>query len=324
MSFYRDTNGRVNTMNICMKVILVFSSILLGKTAYAGCTASTGNASFGVMNSFDIQNTAQIASGSSGFACTGNALSLLSTNTITATIVSSAASNSLSNRNTSAKIPYSLCKDSACTQTYQTNDSITWSSTTLLGILGLFSSSDGTLPLYFKTSTGANVPAGTYTDTITLNWNWRLCIAGLLGLCAYETGSLTTLVNVTLIVSNACAIDSAPDIDFGTAAFPSNFITIVGQLQTRCTKNATYTINLTSSNGEENNYRRMSTMANGTIHYLKYQLLRSNEIWTSINDYSTSGTGDMQTLIYNAVIDKTQQNQVEGQYNDTVLMTVTY
>ena len=54
-----------------------------------------------------------------------------------------------------------------------------WSRTTLLELLGLFNSSDGTMPLYFRTTPGANVPAGTYTDVLTITWVYRFCYVGL-------------------------------------------------------------------------------------------------------------------------------------------------
>ncbi|MFQ9621489.1 MAG: spore coat protein U domain-containing protein [Enterobacteriaceae bacterium] len=56
---------------------------------------------------------------------------------------------------------------------------ISWSRTTLLELLGLFNSSDGTMPLYFRTTPGANVPAGTYTDVLTITWVYRFCYVGL-------------------------------------------------------------------------------------------------------------------------------------------------
>ena len=44
---------------------------------------------------------------------------------------------------------------------------------------GIARSSDGTMPLYFRTTPGANVPAGTYSDVLTITWVYRFCYVGL-------------------------------------------------------------------------------------------------------------------------------------------------
>ncbi|WP_277754476.1 spore coat protein U domain-containing protein, partial [Rosenbergiella collisarenosi] len=127
-----------------------------------------------------------------GFTCSGSILTLFGTNTITLTFASSSHTSSTTPRlyssSTGSYIPYTLCGDSACSTTYSIGSSKTWRSTSLIGLLGLFNSSDGTLPLYLKTPSGINVPAGTYTDLLTLSWNYKICsIGGAIG-CLYETG----------------------------------------------------------------------------------------------------------------------------------------
>ncbi|MCG2574449.1 spore coat protein U domain-containing protein [Acinetobacter sp. ME22] len=309
--------------------VLCYVLLLFTSSAHAAhCHATSGSANFGTLNSFLIQSQPQITSGTTGFFCTGSLASILGTNTVSGNIVStnnqSGSTPRLYNSTTGSYVPYSLCKTSACTTTYQVGDTITWSSTTLLGLLGLFNSTDGSLPIYVRTTAGANVPAGTYTDTINMHWTWTLCDVGVLGACLYDTGSADSTITVTLVVSNYCYIDSAPDIDFGSAALPNAFTSINSSMQTRCTQGATYTVKLTSANGEVNNLRRMSANINSTSYYLLYQLYRSNVAWTQTNDYSSTGTGFAQTINYTATIDASQANQPAGQYNDTVTVTLTY
>lgn len=219
--------------------------------AQAACTSSSSSGSFGTFSSFAVNSTAQNVQTSSGFTCSGSALSLLSTNTATATLSTSANAAAgvprLYNAASGAYIPYTVCTDSGCSSTLTTGSSYTWSSTTLLGLLGLFNASDGTLPLYLKSTPGVNVPAGTYTDTLTLNWSYHICFVGLLGLCVYTDGTGTSVIQLSMIVQNDCAIDAAPDVDFGSAALPSEFSRLSSALGIRCTLNAAYTVDLSSA-----------------------------------------------------------------------------
>ncbi|MFX6334776.1 spore coat protein U domain-containing protein, partial [Acinetobacter baumannii] len=86
------------------------------------------------------------------------------------------------------------------------------------------------------------LPAGTYTDTIGLNWAWHLCAAGIGPVCVYDDGTASSSVNVTLTVLKDCFIDSAPDLSFGSAALVSAFTAVNQNIGVRCTLNATYTI----------------------------------------------------------------------------------
>lgn len=318
-----------------MSIITLYRSLLVLATfvylpyCQADCTASSETTSFGTLSSFTVAATAQTVESGSGFTCSGSLLSLLSTNTVSATIASSgnASGNTprLYSASTGNAIPYTLCKDSSCSSSYNIGDSITWSSTTLLGLLGLFNSSDGSLPIYLKTSTGANVAAGTYTDTITLNWDYKICFVGVLGICAYTTGTATTTITLTLVVTNDCYIDSAPDVSFGTAALPSEFTAVSNAISVRCTLNAAYSVNLSGNNANSGNWRQMLAIVNGSNQYLQYQLYRSDgSAWTSSNDYSVVGTGLAQSLTYSAAVNAGQNNQPAGSYSDIVTVTVTY
>lgn len=318
-------NGRIEWYHL----LLIVAGLLFLPRSYADCSASSSSTSFGSISSFTVASTAQTVQSGSGFTCTGSLLSLASTNTVTATIASSAnASGStlrLYNSATGTYLPYTMCNSSSCGSTYGIGNSITWSSTTLVGLLGLFNSSDGTLPLYLRTSTGSNLPAGTYTDTITINWNYRICFIGVLGICAYTTGTATSTIRVTLVVTNYCYIDSAPNVNFGTAALPGGFSSVSSAISVRCTLNAGYSVDLTSSNTESGDWRRMSGTVSGSTYYLQYQLARSGgAIWSSSNDYSNTGSGTSQNISYTATINSTQSAVPSGSYRDTVTVTVTY
>lgn len=311
------------------KLIIAIVGLFFLPESYAGCTASSSSTSFGSINSFTVASTAQTVESGSGFTCTGSLLSLVSTNTVTATISSttnaSGSTPRLYNSTSGTYLPYSLCSSSSCSSTYNVGNSITWRSTSLIGLLGLFNASDGTMPIYLRTSTGSNLPAGTYTDTITISWSYRICFIGVLGICSYTTGTATSTVTVTLIVTDYCYIDSAPDVDFGTAALPSGFSSVSSSLSVRCTLDAAYTVDLSSSNPETGDWRQMSASVDGTTHYLQYQLARSSgTVWSSNNDYSDTGTGTSQSIPYTAMVNSSQDTVPAGNYSDIITVTVTY
>src|SRR5471030_336662 len=298
--------------------------------AQAACTSTSGTGSFGSLTSFTVSSTPQLVTATSGFTCSGSLLSLLGTNTVTATIASttnaSGTTAQLFNAANSEYLPYIICKDSACATPVNVGSSTTWSSTTLLGLLGLFNASDGSLPLYLKTSTGSNLQAGTYTDTINISWAYHICFIGVAGLCVYTDGTANTAIAVTLAVTNYCYIDSAPNVNFGSAAFPAGFASVTSNsLSVRCTLGATYSVNLNSSNNSNGSYRQMSSTVNSVTSYLQYQLLKSDAtVWTTANNTAATGTGLSQSIPYTATVNATQANVPAGNYSDTVLVTVTY
>jgi spore coat protein U-like protein len=305
-------------------------------SAYAAtCTFTSGSANLGTPSSFVVNTTRQTATGTSGYSCTGATLTILGTNTTSGKILPNANSSGtvlrLYNATTNSYIPYTVCKGSGtgagcAAATYNVNDTITWSSTTLLGLLGLFSGPGGGLPLIFRTEI-ANVPAGIYTDTLELSWTYEHCELNILNLltCIPKTGSGTTTIVVTMDVKKACAMTDAPDINFGTAPLPSKFTNKAAQVSVRCSNQLAYNINMTSSNPVNGNWRQMSAVVNGSTYYLQYQLLNSvNAVWTHLTNHTGAGTGNVQLIDYTAAVNQAQPNLPAGVYKDTVTITLTY
>jgi len=299
--------------------------------AFAGCTTAATTITLGTQNSFAVSTSPLVTSGSSGLSCTGPLLSIGGTNTITATIGAtlhpSGTQPRLYSAATGQYLPYNLCKDSSCGTVYNQGDVISWSSTTALGLLGLFSGPNGTLPLYVMPQTLSNLAAGTYTDTIPIAWRWNICsvAVGTL-LCVADTGNVSGSVNLTLNVTNFCYIDSAPNVGFGSAALPSGLTTVVANtISVRCTLNASYSVNLTSSVAASGQYRQMASTVGGTTSYLQYQIFKGDStVWTAATNSSATGTGTSQSFPYTASVNLAQSNQPAGNYSDTVTVTVTY
>ncbi|KAA8996951.1 spore coat U domain-containing protein [Affinibrenneria salicis] len=311
-----------------LRIVVITLTLLLCRTCLADCSVITSSSDLGTLSSFTVNNSAQTVETGSGFNCSGGLLTLLSSNTVTATFAGSLNPDGntmrLYNAASGDYLPYNVCSDSACSTLYSVNSQYTWRSGSLLGLLGLFNSPDGSLPLYVRTTTGANLAAGVYTDTVTINWHYHICFIGVLGICAYTDGDTTSTVNLTLTVANDCTI-SAPDINFGTAALPAEFAAVSGNMNLSCTKAASWSINLTSSHPDDASWRRMSASVNGSTYYLQYQLYNGNNVsWTENNDYAGTGSGLAQSIPYTARINAGQSNQPAGEYSDSVTVTVTF
>ncbi|AKG71174.1 spore coat protein [Serratia fonticola] len=302
---------------------------------WAGCTAPATAGSLGTQNSFDVSSTPLTTSVSSGLKCTGGLLNIGGTNTITATIGSTLHPNGTQPRLYSAAtgqyLPYSLCQDGGCSTLYNQGSVITWSSTTALGLLGLFTGPSSTLPIFIRPQMNSNLAAGTYTDTIPIAWTWNICSVAIgTLLCLADTGSIPTgsYINLSLVVSNYCYIDSAPNVGFGSAALPSGLTTIVSNtLSVRCTLNASYSVNLTSSVASSGQYRQMAYTApvSGTTSYIQYQLFKGDgTVWTAATNSNATGAGTSQSFPYTASVNLSQNNQPAGSYSDTVTVTVAY
>ena len=307
--------------------------LLLGTTwwAKAGCTTAPGSITLGTQNSFAVSSSPLITSGGSGLSCTGGLLNIAGTNTITAFIgVTQHPSNSqprLYSGTTGQYLPYSLCKDASCSAVYNQGDTISWSSTTALGLLGLFSGPNSTLPLYVRPVAISNLAAGTYTDVIPISWTWNMCSVAIgTLLCLADSGNVSGNVALTLNVTNFCYIDSAPNVGFGSAALPSGLTTVVANtISVRCTLNASYSVNLTSSVPVSGQYRQMASTVGGTTSYLQYQIFKGDStVWTASTDSSATGTGTSQSFPYTASVNLAQSNQPAGNYSDMVTVTVTY
>lgn len=321
--------GLIIMTKLLFSILLSFFSLFIVQNLQAACTLLPliTNVNFTEANSFEIQTSQDMVSTTMGIRCSNiQLLGILSNDKVTATIINSSGFH-LSN-NDGNSIPYKLCKDSSCDNTYQNGSLITWSSTELINLLSLGAFTLN-LPLYLEIlpSSNPDLVAGTYQDTINIKWDWSLCtLLGLGDICLIrDSSSSIATINVSLDVSNICAIESPPNVNFGSAALPSSFNAINSNvLQTRCTKNANYSIKLTSIQSEIDGMRQMLATVNGSNYYLQYQLYRSGVAWTSTNDLSMTGLGTIQDIPYQAKINADQQNIPAGSYSDTVTVAITY
>ncbi|HVZ22948.1 MAG TPA: spore coat U domain-containing protein [Vicinamibacterales bacterium] len=298
--------------------------------AEAACTASAANdAAFGSVTSFDAGGTSQQTSTiDAGLTCTGAFLAILRVNDfIDATITSTAGGL---RGPTGDLIPYTLYADSTTTYPIALGTPFNYHTGTLLDILGLLSGGTHDLPMFIRTTPGANVAAGTYTDTLSVAWHWDYCDGvGVGGFCTdHDVGSGSSTFQVTLVVTNACEITSVSDVDFGQAPTPASFDAVTGSLAVLCTRGlASYTVGLGPGLHPSAGRRQMAN--GGSV--LQYDLFKpaTNEVWGAAGAARAQNTAPAdglasQVFDYRAVIYADQPTPPVGIYTDSVVVDVAF
>ncbi len=308
--------------------------LLSGQVALAACAISNPVVSLGTTSSLSLRTQAQQAAGSGGLQCDG-ILAALTAAYVRVTLTS----GSLQLQSGGQQIPFHIYSDSGYSQALQATQPQELSNITLVGIGG----SASAIPLYFRTDLGANVEAGTYTATVTLNWQWAICTVGALNLCVWERSpgltqncpllvcgaptnwgtGVTATINLTLVVSKACQIGSTPDVDFGSQALVSQFSVISQSVSVTCTNSEGYRVGFDNGQHYQAPWRRM---LNGGS-YLRYNIYHPNTttIWDNTGETEAAiGTGNPQSFVFQAIIDSTQGNVPVGTYLDNVTLIISY
>lgn len=306
-------------------VFFALGSLFFNADVFAGCSVVNGTGDLGSRSSFSVASTPDTTLASSGFKCAGGTLNVLGDNTITATLGASVNTLGTTTRLYSAAtgkyLSYSICKSAGCDTLLSPTSSVEWANRSLLGLLGLFTAANDTLPLYIRPSTGIQLPMGTYTDIIPINWTWKLCDIGVL-VCFYETGSITSTVTVTLNVLNDCFVDSAPDVSFDSAALISAFQPVTQNIELRCTPEVTYRVAFDMGNNALGGWRRMLNGTNA-LQY-NFYIPSTMTVWDTTNTLAGTGSGVAQFVSYRAEINPDQNNVPAGIYTDTVRVIVSY
>ncbi|WP_263144100.1 spore coat protein U domain-containing protein [Pseudomonas sp. RIT-PI-AD] len=302
--------------------------------AWAACAVGNPNVALGTVSSLSIRTTAQQAAASGGLACDGS-LNLLTAAYVRVTLAS--ASTMLSDGQGN-QIPFQLFTDSGYSQALQSAQPQVLGAISLIGVGG----SQSAIAMYFRTSLGANVPAGTYTATISLNWQYAICTVGALNLCAWQrspgltqsctagicgaptnwgSGSLAS-VTLTLVVTKACLVSSLPQVDFGSKALVSQFGSVTQTLAVICTNTEGYTLGFDNGQNYQAPWRRMRYSS----AYLRYQIYYpgTTTVWTTAQTQAAMGTGNLQNFNFLVTVDPTQANLPVGVYLDNVTLIINY
>ncbi|CNI09516.1 Csu type fimbrial protein [Yersinia pekkanenii] len=273
------------------------------------CTFSAAAITLPSNSSFNVNTLPENSSGVTALLCIGTGVSLLSSPVLNATV--SGTTNSFNLKNTAGDlIPYSLYSDAGLTHPVVANSVINYASSGLLSVTLLQIKAN--LPIYIRTGSNnainVNVSAGTYTDSITLNWDYDLCATSVISLCLGGPfkGTATSVVTVTLEVKNDCIINNAPDVNFGSYALMAQFIAVNQFITATCTKNATFTTYITNGDNFLTPWPQMKLIS-GTDH-LQYQLYQGagSIPWNITNKRTDTATGTAQQIPYKAMINAQQ------------------
>ncbi len=315
-------------------LLLALLSIVPG-LAVANCTAPGAMVSLGTTNSLSLITTAQQAAGSGGISCTGS-LTLLANNFTRVTLNTTPVLT-----RDGRQIPLQVFTNSGYSNALQPGQPVILNGATLLSLGG----SGATVPLYFRTATGANVPAGTYTATLSLTWQYAVCTGlSVLGICTawslspgtsqpvcplvcnqpstWGAGSPVT-VTVNLVVTKACVISSSELVmDFGTQALVSQFAPVTRSVGVTCTNTEGYTVGFDNGQNYQAPWRRMVSGSS----FLGYNLYFPNTttVWTASQTLPMVGTGQLQSIPFQGVINPAQANVPAGTYTDNVTVIIQY
>lgn len=318
-----------------LMALLVLCTALLATPAQAECGVINTDSSLGTVSSLSLISAAQNGSAAGGFYCAG-LLQLLSTAYVRVSLVTSDFTLTGSQ---GGSIPFNVFADSGLTQPLLAGQAAQFGAGNLLNLGGLGAG----VPLYFSTAPGANVPAGTYTGTVTLRWHWAVCgTLGIGNICTWErspglaqtcllggicgaptnwgTGAVTT-IRVTLVVTKACQIVNLPAVDMGRKALVSQFTKVSQTLSVRCTNTEGFSISFGNGQNYQAPWRQMALGSNR----LRYNIYTSDQSLLSLSQTLDSvGTGLNQGFQVQVQIDPKQNDVPAGTYVDTVVVTLSY
>jgi hypothetical protein len=138
-----------------------------------------------------------------GLQCGFAVLKLLGSDNVKATFNSTNAFKLL--RAGGGSVAYRVSADEAGVYAATQGATIDYMQNNLLNLLGLLGSSNADLPVWIKPTDDGFPPVGVYKDRISISWSWSICTGlGLVGLCALgssDTGTGTSVIDITLIVT---------------------------------------------------------------------------------------------------------------------------
>lgn len=138
----------------------------------------------------------------------------------------------------------------------------------------------------------------------------------------------TTQFNVQITINAECQINSAADLDFGSAGVVDTAVEASSDITVQCTNGTTYDIGLNEGQGAGATVatRFMTGPDSETVTYSLYTEASHTDVWgNTVGTDTVSGTGTGSEQVY------TVFGQVPGQdapspgtYTDVVTVTVTY
>ncbi|VVD64129.1 secreted pili protein involved in motility and biofilm formation [Pandoraea aquatica] len=308
--------------------VLGLAGLLAPSLALAQCKVDTPTPLvLGTVTSL-LVNLQQQATSSpkAGVSCKSMAVGIGSADVINGTVTTTNSGKLLGP--TGDTVSYTMFSDKDFTRQLTIGQRYNWADSGILTWPG-WDGGAASMSLYLRTVTGSNVTAGTYTDTVSILWEWELCNgAAILRRCLGDVvaGSTRVSIPVTLVVTNDCTM-TVPDVSFGAAPAVSGFAPVSGSLSMNCTKGMLYTVGMSPGVQAATNGRRQMTNAGKWLQYDIYDA-STGTIWgQTSNRVSSNGAADgvsVKQFPYVAKIYKDQLTPPPGTYLDTVIVDVRY
>lgn len=317
-------------MPVILRLLLALVGLFAAGQAHAVCAIAPPHAAaFAPSSSYDVRagSVATVSTGA-GFSCNGSVITLLGGNRAQATVTSA---NNMRLRGPGGDlVPYRLSADPGGAYPFTQGSTIDYFNPALVSLLGILSAGQLSPSFYAVPLGGANVAAGTYTDTLTVQWSWLVCHGvGVGGVCILgEAGTGTATVNLTLTVGADCRI-GAPNVSFGSAALASQFAPVAQAVAIDCTKGSAYSVAFTA--GQAGAARPWRAMTDGRGNRLRYNLYRNDgaTIWDDLASslsaaVGTGGVDPTQLHTYVARVDPDQPTPPAGSYQDTISVIISF
>lgn len=310
-----------------LSFLVLMAGLLAGAQAAENCQGGTAPpVNFGSFFSWQLYNSQNSRQFDSSFQCNFFSVINLGTKSELKVTAQSANNGAMTSLLGLARLPYKLYSDAKRTVNLPFDQQVNLPQGGL-SFLGLGGSLGGSVQLFLETQANAVPIATTYTDTITLTWEWGYCSFGALGACApfsWHSGTSVTTVNVSIDVRKSCAFNGATaTLNFGAQPLVSLFKPSTANLGIYCTLLVPYKLYIGEGENAANGMRRMKGPGNDYIEYQLYQP-GTDVVVASGTPLSGAGLGIVQTVAIEGRINTKQGDVPVGDYIDRPIMVIEY
>lgn len=337
------------TLKKLIPASLLFSGlILITAQSQADCSVnSSGNVSIGKVPSITLaENGVQSSQFSAGLSCGGFSLAALNT-TYLKYRVDQMPINYINSVTGERLIVNYLDTNSNPISVGQERDLSGFT------IINFFTGPNGALPFYAKINPGQTVSPGIYRSETPFKVKWYYSVPavavigigfffespgfrrpGIFSDLNWGSGSDASL-NLSIEVLPDCRI-ATNDVNFGTAAFASEFQPVKTSMGIRCSVKTPYKVSLNDGLYPQNGNQRAMKSETGN-NYMSYEIYKNSttERWGRNNEQWLSDVATTNPGIYDAntqqgyafttkILDSNSLSLPAGKYSDTITVQVEF